>query len=220
VVAWDHRGHGDSEGRRGVLRDFDFLVDDLFAVADAPEARLDPDSVLYGHSMGGLVSVRALQRGDRRWRAAVLSAPWLATGLPVPLWKRALRPLMLRVAPRWTIRAGLRGEQLTRDPERLADRERDPGVHDRISSGLAAEAEAAQRDALDGSLPAGLPVLLLAPGDDPITDVPVAVAWARATDAAVTVLELPDARHEPHNDLGREALFATLCDWLASHSGD
>ena len=32
VVAYDQRGHGASDGRRGVLRDFDDLVDDLFAV--------------------------------------------------------------------------------------------------------------------------------------------------------------------------------------------
>ncbi|MBT8337763.1 MAG: lysophospholipase [Gemmatimonadetes bacterium] len=220
VVAFDQRGHGASDGRRGVLRSFDHLVDDVFTVAGAPQACLGPGSVLFGHSLGGLVAIRALQRGDRSWGAAVLSAPWLATRMPVPLWKRAVRPLMLRVAPRWTLPAGVRGEHLTRDPERQADRARDPAVHDRVSAGLAAQAERAQQAALHGTLPRDLPVLVIAPGEDPLTDVPVAVEWARGTEARVAVTEVPDARHEPHNDRGREALFGALLEWLASQARD
>ena len=220
VVAYDQRGHGESDGKRGVLDDVRTVVDDLAAVRAAPEAALPDRPVLYGHSFGGLVAVRALQRGVGPWRGAVLSAPWLATVFPVPLWKRAFRPLLGFVAPRLTVAAGLRGEHLSRDPERIADRDRDPRIHDRISSGLSNAVERAQAAALAEGLPTNLPALLLAPGDDPVTDVPVAQEWARRAGGGVTVVDLPGYRHEPHNDRGREAVFARVSEWLASLPGD
>lgn len=218
VVAVDQRGHGRSPGRRGVLRDVATLVDDLVAVAALVRDRIEAPGhpVLYGHSMGGLVVLRTLQtRAEEGWRGAVLSAPWLATSLPVAAWKRALEPLLSRVAPDVTVPNGLRAEHLTRDPARAEEWRRDPLVHGRASAGLAAAVGRAQKAALAAPVPGGIPVLVLRPDDDPVTDGVVAARWARERGGPdVEVATLEGRRHEPHNDLDRAAVFARLLAWL------
>ncbi len=59
VIAFDHRGHGRSDGARGALRASDDLVEDLAAIVDSSTSA---PILLVGHSMGGLVALRhALQ---------------------------------------------------------------------------------------------------------------------------------------------------------------
>lgn len=222
VVAVDQRGHGRSPGPRGVLRRLDTLVDDVVAVGAWARRELDApgDPVLYGHSMGGLVALRTLQSRDEAWRGVVLSAPWLATALPVAAWKRALEPLLARLLPDVTVPSGLTSAHLTRDLERARAREADPLVHDRASAGLAATVAAAQKAALASSVPEGVPVVLLLPGDDPVTDVSLAREWALERGGpGVEVVDLRGGLHEPHQDLGRRDFFHDLLTWLNRDRG-
>lgn len=221
VVAYDQRGHGRSPGSRGRLRTLEHHVDDLAAVRDEVVRRVDAPGppVLFGHSFGGLVALRAVQTRSGEWAGLVLSAPWLRTSLPIPGWKRVLEPVLRRCAPGLTVSDGLRAEHLTRDAERARLWTRDPLVHHRVSAGLVATVEAAQRSALDGGLPRGLPALLLLPSDDPVTDTSVVARWAAGLrddggPPDVRVVPLEGRRHEPHNDRGRAEVFALLVQWL------
>src|SRR6478735_116135 len=55
VVLYDLRGHGESEGERGNVRDFDDYLKDLDAVSDYLAAEKGmKEFYLFGHSMGGL----------------------------------------------------------------------------------------------------------------------------------------------------------------------
>lgn len=223
VVAVDQRGHGRSPGRRGVLRSFGSLLDDLAAVRRWVVERGPtgaPNPVLYGHSLGGLVALRSLQTAPEGWRAAVLSAPWLATAARIPWWKRAAEPLLARVLPDLTVSNGLRGEQLTRDP-RIVDRWAADGlVHDRVSAGLAATVAAAQDAALAAPPPEGVPTLLLLPTADPVADAGTARSWGeqRGGNALETLL-VEGGVHEPHNDIGRAGTCAQVARWLSARTG-
>src|SRR4051794_30330803 len=74
VVAYDHRGHGRSEGVRGGLPHPDALLDDLKLVYDS----LGEEAFLLGHSLGGTVAARAVSGGWVAPRALILSSPALA----------------------------------------------------------------------------------------------------------------------------------------------
>jgi lysophospholipase len=217
VLAYDQRGHGDSPGARGVIGSFSDYVDDLSAVLGDLDATLPglEEPFLLGHSMGGLVAIRFLQTVDHSLRGAVLSAPWLDTALEVPAWKRFAAAVLLRVAPNLPLAGDIRPERLTRDPVRAAAYADDPKVHRLMSSRLWDEVRRAQRTALASGLKPELPVLVLLPGADPVTDVVEAERWAQtvAGPAVETVL-LAGRRHEPFNDLGRDEVFEMLCDWL------
>lgn len=92
-VAIDWRGQGlsprpERNPRMGHVRDFnDFQVDVDAFLAVCEEAGMPRPWHLLGHSMGGLIGLRALHR-RREFRRAVFSAPmW---GLPLPPQRRLL----------------------------------------------------------------------------------------------------------------------------------
>jgi alpha-beta hydrolase superfamily lysophospholipase len=83
VVLYDLRGHGESEGMRGDVRDFDDYLKDIDSVCDflATECGMKK-FYLFGHSMGGLITARWLQMRKNRAlypSKTILSAPGLGT---------------------------------------------------------------------------------------------------------------------------------------------
>ena len=75
VYGLDHHGHGESEGERALVEDFDVYLDDLEQVVRRARAEHpDVPLVLLGHSLGGLIATRYAQaRGGLD--ALVISAP-------------------------------------------------------------------------------------------------------------------------------------------------
>lgn len=219
VLSYDQRGHGQSPGRRGVLRRFDDLVDDLHAVVDqAPEyLPSGGPTVVLGHSMGGLVAVRFVQTRRPRLGGVILSAPWLGPVLGMAWWQRLLSRFLVRLAPDLAISSPLDPTVLTRDPGEAARRSADPLVHDKASAGLMARVEAVRGAALAEPLPEGLPVLVLVPGDDRLLDQGPTLRWARRhPPEQLRLAELPGRRHEPLNDVGRRRVRRLVADWLES----
>lgn len=217
VFAFDQRGHGESGGRRGDAPAFESLVDDVQR-SMAVHRRLLPRSapiVLLGHSMGGLVTLRYLQKGEAGIRGAVLSAPWLKTVLEVPQWKYMLGNILRKVAPGFPIQQRPNGALLTRDPELAEAYERDPLVHRQITPRLYFEVRETQERILSGPTPRRTPLLFLVPLDDEVTDPDTTLVYAgRIEGPATTVETLPDFRHEPFNEIDRERVFRILVDWL------
>ena len=214
VLGYDHRGHGGSEGRRGDAPSFETFLEDLDAAWAEAVATLPEPVVLYAHSFGALVAIRWIQTRADRPAAVVLSAPWLATAMPVPGWKRAAERVFLRIAPGLAIPSGSgRPHYLTRDPDRAAAYRADRRVHHRITARFHRGVVDAQSAAAGDGWPAELPTLVVAPGDDPLVDAGVTLRWARSR-PGLEVRERPGGRHELHNDLDREPALAGIADWL------
>jgi alpha-beta hydrolase superfamily lysophospholipase len=224
VVAYDHRGHGESPGPRGTIPDDDALLRDLGVVIDALRAERSTPLLLLGHSMGGLVAARFVAEGLRSPPAAwcrpvdalVLSSPALAADT------HAVQKLLLatlgRLAPGLAVNNGLRPEWVSRDPAVVAAYVADPLVHDRITPRLA-------RFILDG----GALVRRLAP----LWRVPTLLLWAEADRCVaprgsdefahgapaglVEAQSYPGLSHEIFNEPERERVFERLLAWLAQH---
>jgi alpha-beta hydrolase superfamily lysophospholipase len=215
VFAYDSRGHGGSEGKRGHADRFELYLEDLDRMWAEARRVLRGDLSLYGHSFGGLTSIRWLQTRRTLPSAAILSAPWLAIEMEVPGWKLLASKVLLRVAPSLTISSGAsRPDFLTRDPVRAADYDADPLVHHRISARFYFEARKAQAAALAQGLPEGIPVLLLVPGDDRLVHAGTTLAWAREKAPRAEIRIREAGRHELHNDLDRDVVLAAAADWL------
>lgn len=78
VYAPDFEGHGHSEGERALFEALDDLVDELASVYAA--ARLEHPGmrvVLIGHSLGGLIATRFVQRDKPELAGLVLSGPFI-----------------------------------------------------------------------------------------------------------------------------------------------
>ncbi|MGI9626867.1 MAG: lysophospholipase [Longimicrobiales bacterium] len=210
VWSYDLRGHGASGGPKGHTPQFSTLADDLTLVTEHARAIDGPQLpwFLLGHSLGGLIVLRALQTRRCNPAAACLSAPWLRTARHIPAWKRGMARVLNRVAPSWPVPNRLDPTVLTKDPVKIAEHQADPLIHGMMTSRMFFEVERAQEEALGAPGPLGCPVLVLIPGDDPVVDAATTAHFVhRPPGGEVRALELPESRHEPFNEVDREDRF-------------
>jgi len=208
----DLRGFGGSGGPRASVDRFgrfhDDLEDRLLVLAAAVPAA---PVVLYGHSMGGLVSLGYVLDPAREMPdLLVLSAPAIAAALPA--WQRALVGVLQRVAPSTAVPNRLTGEQLSRDPSVGADYFADPmNVHaSTVRLGAAGFAEMRRvRASLDRL---AVPTLVIHGGEDRL--VPTATSEVLGTLRGVTRVVHGGLRHETHNEPERDAVLAGVIEWL------
>ncbi|MDG3006500.1 alpha/beta hydrolase [Paludisphaera mucosa] len=221
VVAHDFHGHGRSPGRRGVVRRYEDLIDDLDAVASW--ARLHFAHVplfLLGHSNGGQVALRyALDHGDGL-AGVVVSNPSIRLTLRVSRLKVAFGRLLLRLAPWATLPAMSDSHGKNRHPTVQEAYRRDVLRHNRINPpfyfGMIDGGELLLRRAGEFRTP----LLTIVGGDDSIVD-PASVR-AFFDDVPIedkTLMLYPSMTHEPFNELGRERVLDDVVRWLAPRLG-
>jgi lysophospholipase len=116
--AFDYRGHGRSEGRRGFCRVFSEFHDDLGAFLATVAARAGgaPTGV-WCHSHGGLITASYAEERGLDVRGVVFSAPWLAMGAPPPAAKLWAARIVGRVVPHFPFPTGIDVAALSRDPD-------------------------------------------------------------------------------------------------------
>jgi alpha-beta hydrolase superfamily lysophospholipase len=221
VVAFDQRGHGRSEGRRGVIAAADSLLADLAGVIDSLRGEQAGPLLLLGHSMGGAVAARfvaeALQARPAGWArpldGLVLSSPALQARLSG--WQRVQLAIGERLLPDLAQRSGIDSAGLSHDAALVRAYEADPLVHDRISARLARfilDAGAAVRAAAPRWT---LPTLLMWGGADAIVDAAGSRAFAAAAPAdLVSAFEFESLRHEIFNETERDGVLMRLAQWL------
>lgn len=213
VCAVDLRGHGSSQGERGhVARFSDFLQDvDAFTRETAD----DQPTILFGHSLGGLIALRAVQTDHAGQPVGlILSAPGLALAAGTGGWKAAAADALVRIAPKTPFANGIDATDLTHDPVEIAAYRNDPLVHDRITPRLFVEMRTAMKAVSADAASVDLPVLLLAPGKDPVADVAVALEVASRFSGAVTVRSYPDSLHEPLSEIDRDRALEGILQWV------
>jgi alpha-beta hydrolase superfamily lysophospholipase len=137
VAAPDFQGHGRSPGRRGVVRRYEDLVDDLNAVVSWARRRFAGLPIyLLGHSNGGQVVLRfTIEHGDAI-AGVIVSNPSLRIAMPIPPAKLWLGRMLMRFAPWITLQAYTPSDVLTSDPVLQARFRTDSLRHDRISPPL------------------------------------------------------------------------------------
>lgn len=216
VVAVDLRGHGRSPGRRGVVRRYEDLTDDLTSVLDwARRDRGDLPHFLLGHSNGGQVALRVALERRAPVDGLIISNPALRIVEPIPPHKLRIGRFLLRYAPWVTLRTELRVECLTRDPEMqrelLADRLR----HNRMSAPLFFGMVQGGQMLLDRAGEIRSPLVMVVGGQDPIVDPTAARELYEGLGSEdKTLLLYPRMLHEPLNEVGRQQVLDDLGRWL------
>jgi alpha-beta hydrolase superfamily lysophospholipase len=214
VRAFDQRGFGASGGRRAYVDRWAEYGDDVAdRLADLRSAAPNLPLALYGHSLGGLIVLDALVRGVVQPDLVVLSAP--AVDSTIPAWRRVGARAFGRLVPKLSVRNGLPGAGLARDPAVAAEAAADPLNLSRSTVGLGAESFAAQRSlartlaSLD-HLPA--PTYVLHGSEDPI--VPAAATARLERFPEVTRVVHPGLRHESHHEPEADAVMDAMVSWL------
>jgi len=207
VYAPDHHGHGRSDGERGLVSDVEPLVDDLgsvIALAQAEHPGLP--SALLGHSLGGIIVTRLVQRGDPGLSALVLTGPVIG-GNPAFEGLLAMDPIPdVPIDP----------EILSRDPKVGEAYASDPLVYHGPLSRLTLEAIFAAVAAIsEGPGLGSLPTLWIHGEEDglaPLESTRAAIERIRGDHLEEQIY--PGARHEVLNEINREEVLDEVASFL------
>ncbi len=212
VAAFDLRGHGRSEGTRGHVESISDYLNDVEGIVGSGLVRTDLPWVLYGHSLGGLIS--ALYLGEERPHpdAAVLSAPALDADVPGAL--RAAAQVLGRIVPKLALANSIKGEQLSRDEAVGEAYFADPLVNTKVTTRLGLEMFAAQDRSAEVVARIHTPTLVIHGGDDSLVP-PSASAPLAALDS-VDRKVYPGLRHEMHNEPEQDQVLSEVASWLDS----
>jgi alpha-beta hydrolase superfamily lysophospholipase len=215
----DHRGHGRSDGTRGNIERMSTVVTDLETMIRSMAGRHPGMPMfLFGHSMGGLITLAYLTGKPVELRGAILQA----AAVEFPGGSRATRSaagLISAIAPNLGA-ASLDSSKVSRDPEVVRDYDADPlnyrgKVRARTGAEMlnAATRVAASLDRLT------LPLLVTHGSADTLTS---PAGSRRVADGAASTditLKIYDGfYHELHNEPEKETVFADIVRWLKEHS--
>jgi alpha-beta hydrolase superfamily lysophospholipase len=209
VQAFDLRGHGLSGGRRVYVRRWDDFLDDVevrLAAMREPGVPL----VLFGHSMGSLISLTYACSSRPAPDLLVLSAPPLQA--VVPGWQRILAPALGVVAPTVVIANPISGDQLAHDPAVGVAYFADPLVQPRSTARLGAQLFGAMKRARRQLGLLKIPTLVIHGGAD--TLVPTAGSEPLAALPGVERRVLPNLRHESLNEPEGPEVVAAVIAWI------
>lgn len=220
VTAYDHRGHGLSDGLPGHVESFAEYDTDLTKLVDSVRSRGHSDLVfVIGHSMGGLVALRQVALKSGTISGLILSAPLIEIAVPVPAHKMMIARVGARMAPRMRLDNEIDPATLSRDPEVGRAYAADPLVNRKVSAKWFAEANRAMGEVDELAPRVTTPVLVMHGTDDRLASVS---ATQRIFDRLVSpdkeLVIYPGFYHELFNEPEKQKVFERVSEWLDKRS--
>jgi alpha-beta hydrolase superfamily lysophospholipase len=221
VLGFDHPGHGQTPGKRGHVKNMEALMEGVAVMLTEAKSRYpDLPVYLYGHSMGGNITLNYILRKQPEVAGAIISAPHISMVTEPTALLVAMGRLVQKIYPTGTQSNGLNVMHLSRDKTVVQRYIDDPLVHDRISYSLAVALidGAKWLNAYQGPIP--IPILLMHGAADGITSAAASKAFAERNSAYagavnhITNKEWPDLYHEIHNEAEKEKVFNFALDWI------
>lgn len=222
VLAYDNRGHGKSEGKRGhVLRFGEYLADLNQMIEKASDGIPDGMKLfLFGHSMGGLIVLNYVEKFPDRVSAVIASSPGLAPADKVPVVKGTLGKLMSSIWPSLTFDNELNPDNLSHDRQVVEGYVSDPLVHRSITSRWFTEFLRAMDETVKSGANIRIPLLLQIAGDDHIVNPKTSRDFFKTIGATDKTLHFYDGLyHEIYNEKGdsRQRVLSDLEIWIDGH---
>jgi len=210
TVAIDHRGYGQSGGRRGHVDRWSQFTDDVHDQL-AEVRSLGLPTILLGHSMGGLMATRYGVDTDRpQPDLLVLSGPALKAEIPSHL--RLAAPLLSRIAPRLEIKEEGDPAFLAIDPKVGEDFYADPYRVPYPTARLGSELMRAMEHAHANVANITIPTLVMHGTDDRLVPVSASDVFETLPNAERIIYE--GLRHEIFNEAEGLEIVDTAINWI------
>ena len=218
IYAADHRGHGRSPGKRMFVSSWDDYLNDLdIFVKWVREQWTGRPFFLYGHSMGGNITLNYVLRHPDGYNGVIASAPAVGK-LDVPPILAFLSKVLSRVAPAMQVKTSLDPNDISRDPAEAAAYFPDPLVQGfatpRFGVEIARAAEWAMAHAADFKPPL---LMIHGDGDNIVNPAASRNFFAKVQQPDKKLIIYEGGVHESHNDIHRDQVIADVEAWLERH---
>lgn len=216
VSAFDQRGHGRSPGRRAFISSFEDTLEDLDEFISRISATFGGRPLfLMGQSMGALIIALYAATRKPAVHGLALCSPSLRVANAISPFLQRAAGVVAVMLPRLPVLL-LDATAISRDPAAVQAYTTDPLVyHGRIQARTGAEIMRATNRARELAHEIDLPLLILHGTADRLCDVRGSQELFDGVRSPDKTLKLYDgAYHELFNEPEREAVIATICDWL------
>ncbi|MEK6303232.1 MAG: lysophospholipase [Acidobacteriota bacterium] len=216
VTAYDHRGHGLSDGLPGHVEKFKEYEDDLDRILAAIRGRTTGRPIfLVGHSMGGLVALRYLASPRDGIAGAAISAPLIGLASPPPIHKVIIGRLAARFAPHFRLNNEINPAVLSRDPEVGKAYATDPLVNRKVSANWFAEATRAMQELNEWAPRITLPLIVMHGTEDRLASVDATRRlFERIGSSDKEIVIYPGFFHELFNEPEKQEIFDRVTEWI------
>jgi len=223
VHAFDYRGHGQSDGRRGFCDDFADYLGDLGAfLAWMRASSSDRDAgaappFLLAHSHGALITLLYALTHAPDVAGAVFVSPYLELAFAPPRLKVAAARALGKIIPWLPVPTGVALSVLTRDPEVLRATERDPLYNRKATPRWFDESGRAQQQVRDRAREFRWPCLFLQGDSDGLASLPATKHFfGDISSRDKQLIVYPGFRHEVLNEPEHARAWADIERWLAA----
>jgi len=219
VYAMDMWGHGGSPGTRGVVHINTAVKDHIELRKLVLEQNPDVPIILFGHSLGGLVTAGSTVADQKDIKAVLLTGPAFVE--PLPYMLRLATGVIVRLVPKWQV-PGRKGalDGLTRDVQEVERFRDDPLIpNDGISFLLAATALDVNQDIVAGFADWTVPTLVLHGNADTYCDWKASEKFVNgiaSEDKELGIYE--EGRHEILHDLEGDAVLERIMAWIGKQA--
>jgi len=220
TLTFDQLGHGLTEGKRGHAGSYEELLEGIDRLLEEAAGRFPGVPVfLYGHSMGGNLTLNYLLRRKPHVTGAVVTSPWLKLAFEPKALQVVAARLMERIYPKYANNHPLEPTHLTSDPLMLAQLREDRLRHGHITAKFFLEIHRAGKYALAHADELQVPLLLMQGDEDKVTSIAASRQFAERAGKRCTFREWPGLQHELHNERQRADVLATIRHWLRKEHG-
>lgn len=220
-VGFDLRGHGRTGGSRGHFPSFETAMRDMreffkFLVQRYP----DIPHFLYGHSLGGLLSLAYALQYHNGLSGVIVTGAGLRSPLQEQKAKVAMANLLGSLLPTVTVSSGLDAATISRDQDVVKKYVNDPLVHDKTSLGLGKSLIQAIEFCFTHAKEFKPPLLIMHGVADKLTYPSGSEDFARLAgenNKDVTLKLWDGLYHEIHNEPEKVEVLKVMIDWLEKH---
>ncbi len=215
VIAFDHRGHGKSGGKRGHTPSYAMLMYDMHHFMDQIRSTFaDLPVFLYGHSFGGNVVSNFVLAEQPDIKGAILSGPYFKLGFEPPASKVKLARTMNKIYGAFTDKTKLDATAISKDEEVVKKYVDDPLVHDKMTARMFVDSYDAGNWALRNATKLHVPALVMHGSEDRLTSVKGSEEFVDAAGALATLKIWDGLFHEIHNEPEQQQVFNYALAWL------
>ena len=222
LAGFDLRGHGKSGGARGHFPSLDTVMDDITRFRQFLSTRYaDLPQFIYGHSLGGLLTLTYTLQNRSGLQGAIVTSPGLRTALQEQKGKIALVKMLGGLLPTVTVPSDLDVKTLSRDPQVVQKYVDDPLVHYKTSLGFGRAGLSAIDYCFAHAREYSYPLLLMHGKADRLTYSSGSEDFARLASEKNKDLTLKlwdGLYHETHNEPEKAEVIKTMIEWLDKHS--